>query len=263
MRIPEKNGLENDDERYLYSHDADICGSFADSERIGTIIRLVKGYSFGRKILDVGCAQGNVSTLLAEEGFEATALDMNRNFLNYAKKKREFGKIAYVRANAMHLPFKADTFDAVILGEIMEHVAYPERLIEAAKKVLKKEGILIITTPNDHLLLGLLSGNKPEPFDFNLDQRKKLVKKQFGPAGEDHLFVFDMGSLQKLVSEKNLSIIEKGHNNSGLINKLTFPLIFFLRKSFLQATDRLFVKLPFFKDRFSLGLYIACRKQDG
>ena len=262
MRIPEKEELENEDESYLYHLDNDACDSFADFQRIDKIIRLVKKYSFGKKVLDIGCAQGNISTLLAEQGFEATALDLNKNFLNYAKKKREFGKITYVRANAMHLPFKANTFDAVILGEIMEHVAYPEKLIAQAKKVLKKEGLLIVTTPNNHIFLGLLSGNRPELFRFNhLEERKDLLKRQFGPAGKDHLFVFDTMSLQRIVSENGLSMVEKGYTNSYLINNLTSPIISIFPKSFLQAIDRLFVKLPFFKEKFSLGLYTTCRKQ--
>jgi ubiquinone/menaquinone biosynthesis C-methylase UbiE len=261
MKLPKIEELENDDERYLYSQDIDLYEQFSTLERVSKIISLVEKYSFGNKILDVGTASGNIATLLAEKGFEAFALDLNKNFLNYAKKKREFGKIIYVHADAMHLPFGANVFDAVILGEIIEHVAYPEKLIVEAKKVLKKGGILIITTPNNHLFLGMLSGNRPEQFKFDgFKERKDLVKKQFGPAGKDHLFVFSLKSLQKLVSQKGVYTLEKGYTNSGLINNLTFPIISFFPKSFLECINKGMVKLPFFKDKFSLGLYLVAKK---
>ena len=103
--MPNLNELKNKEEKYLYEQDTDAYGSFADSKRIKLIIKSVKKYSFGKKILDMGCAQGNIATLLAEQGFETVALDLNQDFLNYAKKKREFGDISYICASALELPF--------------------------------------------------------------------------------------------------------------------------------------------------------------
>lgn len=252
MRLPKKEELKNKDELYLYNHDINPYESFSTLKRIKEIIRLTKKYALGKNILDIGCAQGNIATLLAEEGFETVALDLNQKFLNYAKKKREFGKVKYVCANAMNLPFKKNNFDTVILGEIIEHVAYPEKLIAESKKVLKKEGILIITTPNNHLFLGLLSGIKPQLFRYN-KSRKKLLKRQFGPAGKDHLFVFDKNSLNLLLEKQGFEIISEGYVNSLFMN----PFMFYI----LKFIPDFLIKIPFLKSKLSLGLYIVARKK--
>jgi 2-polyprenyl-3-methyl-5-hydroxy-6-metoxy-1,4-benzoquinol methylase len=252
MRLPNLDELKNKEEIYLYKHDTDAHGSFASSERINHIVKLVKKYSFGKKILDIGCAQGNIATLLAEQGFETIALDLNQNFLNYAKKKREFGNISYVCASALNIPFKANTFDAVVIGELIEHVAYPEKLLKEAKKVLKKEGALIITTPNSHIFLGMLSGIKPELFE-EIKDRNKLVKRQFGPAGKDHLFVFDKKSLNALLERQGFEIISEGYIHSFLMNPFTYHLLKFI--------PDLLVKIPFLNSKLSLGLYAVTRKR--
>ena len=252
MRLPEKSELENDDEIYLYKQDTDAYSHFADSKRIGIIIKLVKKYSFDNKVLDIGCAQGNIATLLAEQDFDTVALDLNQNFLNYAKKKREFGKISYVCASALKMPFKDNAFDAIIMGELIEHAAYPEKLLQEAKRVLKKEGVIIITTPNNHVFLSMLSGVKPHLFNPSKN-RKNLVKRQFGPAGEDHLFVFDKKSLDALLETQCFKTISAGYVNSFLMNPFTYHLFKFI-PDFL-------IKLPFLNSKLSLGLYVAVRKK--
>jgi len=231
MKIPEKSDLENEDERYLYEKDTDKLENFIAMNRINKIIELTEKFSSGKRALDVGCAQGNISTLLAERGFDVTALDLNKDFLGYAKKKREFGKISYVHGNALEVSFKGK-FDAIILGELIEHVAYPEKLLNRMKRHLTKEGIIIITTPNNHLFLGLLSGNKPELFS-KIRDRRNFMKKQFGPAGKDHLFVFNIADLNKLVKDQEFKILDSGYINS------IFPLI---------------------KNKFSTSLYIVAKK---
>jgi ubiquinone/menaquinone biosynthesis C-methylase UbiE len=252
MKIPSKTELKNEDERYLYWQDTDAHGSFADSKRTSIIIQSVKKYSFGKKILDIGCAQGNIATLLAENGFGAVALDLNQSFLNYAKKKREFGDISYVCASALNMPFENEKFDAVIIGELVEHVAYPEKLLKEAKRVLKPGGLMIITTPNNHIFLGMLSGIKPELFE-DIKDRNKLLKRQFGPAGKDHLFVFDKKSLNALLERQGFEIILGGYVNSFLMNPFTYHLFRFI-PDFL-------VKIPFLNSKLSLGLYAAARKK--
>ena len=251
MKLPNFDELKNKDEKYLYEQDTEDYSCFSDSKRISLIIKSVKKYSFGNKILDMGCAQGNIATLLAEQGFETVALDLNQNFLNYAKKKREFGNIAYICESALEMPFKNEQFDAVILGELIEHVAYPEKLLQEAKRVLKSGGLMIVTTPNNHIFLGMLSGIKPELFE-DVKDRNKLLKRQFGPAGKDHLFVFDKKSLNALLERQGFEIISEGYINSFLMNPFTYHLLKFIPDSL--------VKIPFLNSKLSLGLYAVARK---
>jgi ubiquinone/menaquinone biosynthesis C-methylase UbiE len=253
MKMPKKEELENEDELYLYEKENNGYEELHRSKRLKKILEAVVKYSPGEKVLDIGTAHGDIATLLAEKGFESVALDLNKNFLNYAKKKREFGKISYVCANALNLPFKDASFDVIIMGELVEHVAYPENLLKEAKRCLKKRGVIIITTPNKHLFRGWLSGYKPPLFEeIEKKSRKDLVKKQFGPSGDDHLFVFDMPSLKKFAKKQGFKVISEGYINSVLMNPITYPL--------LKIMPDFLVKIPFLANKLSLGLYVVGEK---
>lgn len=101
-------------------------------------------------ILDVGCAEGAFSLPLAQEGWNVYGIDKYIGFLRYLKLKIQLNQITsinIVRGNGLALPFKDRVFDNVLLGEIIEHQARPELLLEEAKRVLRSGGNLIITTP--------------------------------------------------------------------------------------------------------------------
>jgi 2-polyprenyl-3-methyl-5-hydroxy-6-metoxy-1,4-benzoquinol methylase len=49
---------------------------------------------------------------------------------------------------ADQLPFGGDLFDVVILSEVIEHLFFPEKLIEKLKKFMKPDSFVVITTPN-------------------------------------------------------------------------------------------------------------------
>jgi len=261
MRSLDKSELKNEDEIYLWGQDAGLYEKFTTMERIDKIIELVHRYSFGNKILDVGCAQGNTSLLLAEKGFDSVALDLNNNFLNYARKKHERGSVSYVCANAMNMPFEYGEFDAVILGEIIEHAAYPEKILKEAKRCLKKNGLLIITTPNRHLFSGVLSGYRPPLYEkIGKKQKKEMKSRQFGPGGKDHLYVFNLKCLEKFTSSQKLSTIEKGYMGSCFINKFTYSVLRVFPGFFLRLVDKFLANFPGINKNFSIGVYTACRK---
>lgn len=90
-----------------------------------------------KKILDLPAGNGWVSDSLAKLGATVVPADINEERPNY------------VQANMEHdLPFVNEEFDCVICAEGIEHVLRPEALFSELARVLKKGGLLIITTPN-------------------------------------------------------------------------------------------------------------------
>lgn len=96
-------------------------------------------------LLDLGCGQGAISErimLTYPNKFNITASDFN---------KKDFrAKVKFIKAdlNKFHLPFKDNSFDVVMLVEVIEHVENPALLINEINRILKKKGILIMSTPN-------------------------------------------------------------------------------------------------------------------
>ncbi|GEM_PF-6798813 len=102
------------------------------------------------KIADIGC--GPVyPCIFAMHGFEVSAFDVSQEALNQAQtiadKWGVGGKITTHQGYAQELPFESETFDAVVEGEIWEHVPSIRPLVAEALRVLKPGGILIASSP--------------------------------------------------------------------------------------------------------------------
>lgn len=106
----------------------------------------------GDRVLDVGCSQGIASILLAREGFEVTAIDTHPDSVAFAR--REFAaeaplvqqRLTLIDTDLASLP-EQPRFDTIVLGEVIEHQARPDRLLRAAKARLNPAGRLVVTTP--------------------------------------------------------------------------------------------------------------------
>ena len=76
-------------------------------------------------------------------------MDINRDALPYAKKK-EFSQCEFIIADAQQLPFRDQTIDKIICADIIEHLDRPEQLIAESQRVLRENGSIVISTPNEN-----------------------------------------------------------------------------------------------------------------
>lgn len=207
------------------------------------------------KVLDIGCAQGNLSLLLAEKGCIVDAIDLRADYLEYSKLKYEKGDIRWLNVNIMD--FVSDKqYDFVILGEILEHCAYPEKIIAQACSFLNPGGYLIATTPNGFFFRENLPSFRKVAAD-----RGALEKRQYGPEGKDHLFLFTLSELKELLAEFGKPI-ESGYLGSYLVNRVTINVFkYILSPARIQKLISLFESFLLINRYFSQGLYAVIRKQ--
>ena len=141
----------------------------------------------GGKLLDIGCADGNLS-LMAKEVLiakEVYGLDVSTECLQEARKKGV--KTFKVDVNRDRFPLEADSFDVIIASEILEHCILPANLLREAYRVLKTGGYLILSTPNlasfyDRFLL--LFGSQPLSLEASYEYPSAgKLKIAFGPRG--------------------------------------------------------------------------------
>ena len=97
------------------------------------------------KILDIGTGPGFFSIILAEAGYQVTAVDYTEAMLEEAKKNAgAFAqKITYCQMDASHLAFADETFDAVVSRNLTWNLEDPEQAYKEWMRVLKKGGILL------------------------------------------------------------------------------------------------------------------------
>jgi SAM-dependent methyltransferase len=183
--------------------------------RLNTVLSIIeRSVPRGGTILDLGCAQGNLAILAGERGYRTVAIDLRPGFLTYARKKDDRSVVRWVVGDALTPPIRLASCDAVVLGELLEHVADPGRLLAAAVRLVKPGGILIATTPN-----GSCFRNASLPsFSRASRDRAALEARQCGPSGEDHLFALRPRELVSLIPAE-MELVDVAFVSSGLWNR--------------------------------------------
>jgi len=107
-----------------------------------SVIRKFSGLPKG-KILDLGCGDGDYSKRLKDLGFEVISGDIDLARFKY-KNEIEFKHCDITK----ELPFADNTFDYVLLAEVVEHLRNPYIVIPEINRIIKENGSLVISTPN-------------------------------------------------------------------------------------------------------------------
>lgn len=96
-------------------------------------------------ILDIGCSTGIFLTTARENGYSTTGVEISKQ---EAKVARATFKIKVFTKSLEKLNFKKESFDIITMWDVFEHVKDPIGLIQESKRILKKNGILAISTIN-------------------------------------------------------------------------------------------------------------------
>jgi len=118
-------------------------------------MKIFAKYSKGL-VLDVGAAQlPNKFLDESEKVDEVWLLDIEKPKIKLPKKYKRI--ILFDIDNLEErLPFSDNTFDTIILGEILEHLYNPFRVLKECKRILKPRGVLLISTPTPKYYLELI-----------------------------------------------------------------------------------------------------------
>lgn len=99
-----------------------------------------------KSVLDVGCGDGVLSYLMSQRGLKASGVDSSREAIEFAKQKTQNG-IDFRVGDVYSLPWGDDSFDIVVSSDVIEHLDDVGKYISEIKRVLKKGGICVLSTP--------------------------------------------------------------------------------------------------------------------
>jgi len=98
-----------------------------------------------KNILEVGCGKGRLSRIIKERGAHIYGIDISEKLLRDAAPIQPSH---FLKAEAYNIPFKNKTFDGVVLLEVIEHLPELDKTIQELRRVIKKDGVLIIVDRN-------------------------------------------------------------------------------------------------------------------
>jgi ubiquinone/menaquinone biosynthesis C-methylase UbiE len=108
------------------------------------LLKLFLSAEPGREVLNAGAGQGSLSRLLETSGFDVVSADISPAACAVLSR-RVRGRVA--RADVTALPFADESFDAVVLGEVIEHVADDVSALTEARRVLRPGGVAALSVP--------------------------------------------------------------------------------------------------------------------
>jgi SAM-dependent methyltransferase len=100
------------------------------------------------KLLDIGCGVGFMSSIMSQLGFEVHCIDASQDIDGEVIRKFNL-HFSLCNIESSPIPYSDNSFDIVVLTEVLEHFNYnPLVPLEEIKRILKPEGLLFLTTPN-------------------------------------------------------------------------------------------------------------------
>ena len=111
---------------------------FASEIATGTVLDCEAGVGYGAYEL----------IRLGRDIQSVVCLDVDRLSLAYGKSHYHDGRLFFVQGTAMRLPFAAGSFHTVVCFEVIEHLDDPRPLLQELRRIIKKKGQVIISTPN-------------------------------------------------------------------------------------------------------------------
>jgi SAM-dependent methyltransferase len=151
----------------------------------------------GKRVLDLGCRSGALTRHFLE-GNDVVGLDVDAEAL----AKAETLGIQPVQANVEDpLPFEDASFDAVVAGELLEHLQFPDALIAEIARVLRPGGVLVGSVPNAYRLQGrlcFLLGRAPEDDPTHLRMFSPAAMRELLSGFEDVRLDFVGGRYRRL-----------------------------------------------------------------
>ena len=156
----------------------------------------------GRRVLDVGCSIALFLKIAKARGWDTLGLELNRKAVKHAVEVYGLD----VRPQLLHEAALApESFDAVTLWEVLEHVSDPRDVLAQCSAVLKPSGILAILVPNRDALSARIMRQACSCF-----------------GGRNHLWYFDIRTLSALLEQTGLEVVKTDTHLSQAEEILTY-----------------------------------------
>jgi len=107
-----------------------------------------KNFVENKIVLDAACGEGYGGALLSDYAKHVSAIDIDKTSIEHAKNRYKKENLEYIQTSVLTLPFENNSFDVIVSFETLEHLAEHNEMISEFNRVLKKNGILIISTPD-------------------------------------------------------------------------------------------------------------------
>jgi ubiquinone/menaquinone biosynthesis C-methylase UbiE len=137
-------------------------------------------FAAGKSVLDIASGEGYGAALLAQVAEVVTGVDIDPDSINHSKHRYYYPNLHFSVGSCQSIPLPDESVDLVTSFETIEHHEFHEEMMREFKRVLKPDGVLIISSPNR-----LVYSDEPHysnPFhvkELYFDEFNKLLGQHF------------------------------------------------------------------------------------
>jgi 2-polyprenyl-3-methyl-5-hydroxy-6-metoxy-1,4-benzoquinol methylase len=166
---------------------------FAENNSHAFALSLV-GYN--KSVLEVGCSTGYLTKIMAERGCEVIGIELDPDAAEIAEKWAERVVVGNIDEGQVWDEVKDESFDVVLLGDVLEHLRDPLTSLRQAVKKLKPSGYVVTSIPNiahGDVRLTLLQGS--------------FTYQETGLLDRTHIHFFTLGTARELMTQAGLVVV--------------------------------------------------------
>lgn len=218
------------------------------------VVNLLKNYRAGGRLLDIGCAAGGFLVQAKRAGFEVYGIEPNPRMAEEAHKNTG----AEIKCeNFKSGIYSENYFDAVHMGDVLEHVYEPVESLRAVSVILKNNGLLLLEQP--------LTYNN-SLFNLFLALNMFFRKNRYSGGFPAHLWEFKPDTMRRFLEQNGFEV-----SFSRVFENKAKPLFAYKTASlknkisrWLKNVSAFISNSPLFKN-FELGdrMVLVCRKKTG
>ena len=196
--------------RAAYSLTNGRCTSFANDR-----IRVLQKYApKGAKILDIGSGPANLTQLVNENNlpYSMCSVDISKEAAEIAFKR---GIKTHKVGSAYNLPYGTESFDFILMPDIIEHLEKPEEAIAEAKRVLVQGGKLYIATFDRYSPLAFVQGlnvawkkHSNKPLTERIKKSLYDARHYYLLADKSHVWEPSKSDMRALLTKANFQNIK-------------------------------------------------------
>lgn len=169
---------------------------FFDLDPYSVHQKIVKFVGEQKKVLDIGCAEGNLSKQMKINKCEVFGIEIDVESAKVAEKYCKDIFIGNVESIKLQEEYE-NYFDFIIFADVLEHLKEPSRVLKRFEKYLKEDGYIIVSLPNIanwRMRLKLLTGH----FEY----------EDHGLLDNGHLKFFNEKSAKRLLLDSGFEIVK-------------------------------------------------------
>ncbi len=106
----------------------------------------------GKDVIDIACGEGYGSNLIARNAKSVIGVDIDQEIVDHASKKYADNqkKLIFRHGSLLKIPLDDQSVDVVVSFESIEHVEQHDLVLKEFKRVLRKNGLLVLSTPDKY-----------------------------------------------------------------------------------------------------------------